>query len=402
MVFSRIENHSNCQTKAGIQGAEVNFVYVFPESEETRCTVERRCTAPARAINRTGRYNADLISWRDFIANSHETQSLLEQSDFIIIHRGLWSPLLPVIQHWKARDKNIIADFVNAYQLMDEDELADYYDFETKTGIDSGKLVKGSPSLITQFKWTLQSISGATTPSQRLCDDWSAYTRMAVLPDYLDMERLSLIAPQNHEGMVIGWRGSVRQLQMIKKSGVMMALEAACQMRRNLHLIFSVDHPESVPPLSLPANQVELVGWTQNGGWNSVLSNIDIGIAPMIGESGQREDCSSILEYMALQIPWIASQGPAIYDYHGFGWIVENTAESWLKAIIEVVDHYPDFRAEAAVGPYLFAISKSLEENIQTVVDTYVHLTGSYSTRPLNPVSKGLGGKIMVASENER
>jgi hypothetical protein len=376
----------------------VNFVFVCPESTDTKCTVERRCIAPARAINRTGRYNADLIGWKDFVSNTVEAQTLLQQSDFIIIHRGLWSSILPRIQHWKAHDKNIIADFVDAYQLMDEEELADFYDLETYGGLQSGVLSNGSPSLLTQFKWTLQSMSGATTPSQRLSDDWNAYTRITVLPDYLDLERLSLIIPEVHEGINIGWRCSIRQLQALKTSGVMMALEAACQMRRNIRVILSVDHPESIGFLNLPVGQVFVSGWNQDGGWHQLLSKIDIGMAPMIGEAGQRAACSPILEYMALQIPWIASQGSAVYDLHSFGWIVENTPEGWLKAIIEVVDHFQDFRAEAAVAPYLYAISKSLEENIQTVVDTYVRLTGSYSTRPLNHISGGSLGKILVAS----
>jgi hypothetical protein len=376
----------------------VNFVFVCPESEETKFTVERRCVAPARVINRTGRYNADLIGWKDFASNTKESQSLLEQSDFIIIHRGLWTSVMPGIQHWKARDKNIIADFVDAYQLMDEDEITDFYNMETNGGTKVSQELNGSPSLLTQFKWTVQSTIGATTPSQRLSDDWNAYIRTTVLPDYLDMERLSLISPDSHLGINIGWRGSVRELQTLKKGGIMMALEAACQMRSNIRVFLSVDHPEAVGPIGLPANQVVLTGWNKGGGWHQMLSKIDIGIAPMIGDSGQRAACSPILEFMGLQIPWIASQGPAVYDLHSFGWIAENTPEGWLKAIIEMVDHHPDFQAEAAVAPYLYAISKSLEENIQTVVDTYVHLTGSFSTRPLNPMFDGAPRKLLVAS----
>ena len=375
----------------------MNFVFICPESEETQLTVERRCIAPARAINRTGRYTADIIGWKDFISNTAVAQNLLVQSDFIIIHRGLWSSILPRIQHWKARDKNIIADFVDAYQLMDEDELTDFHDLETNSGLTAGKQSNGSPPLLSQFKWTLQSTNGATTPSQRLSDDWNAYTRTAVLPDYLDMERLSLITPTLHDGINIGWRGTVRQLQALKKGGVMMALEAACQMRRNMRVLFSVDHPEAVGGLGLPADQVDITGWNQ-ASWHQILGKINIGLAPMIGEAGQRAAQSPILEYMALQIPWIASQGPAVYDLHSYGWIAENTPEGWLKAIIEMADHFSDFRAESAVGPYLFAIGKSLDENIQTLVDTYVRLAGSHSTRPIQPVSIETGSDLLVAS----
>ncbi|HEX7555023.1 MAG TPA: hypothetical protein VF338_00255, partial [Leptolinea sp.] len=112
-------------------------------------------------------------------------------------------------------------------------------------------------------------------------------------------------------------------------------------------------------------------------------------------ELDQRSPYPSILEFMALKTPWIASQGASVYDLQSYGWIVENTAESWLKAVIEMVDHYQDYQAEAAAAPYLFAISKSLEENIQTVVDTYVRLSGHYSTQPLNPLSIG-GRQLLV------
>ncbi len=380
----------------------MNFVFVCPESEDLRLSVEHRCAAPARAINRTGRYSADLIGWRDFAANSPDVQDLLENSDYIIIHRGLWSPLLTRIQHWKARDKTIIADFVDAYQLMDEEELLDIHDLEINGGLQAGEAKESVASLLTQLKWTLQSTHGATTPSQRLCDDWNAYTRALVLPDYLDLERLNLVSPQEHDTINLGWRGTVRRLQSLRKGNVLMALEAVCQMRKNAKIIFSVDHPEAVGDLGLPADQVEIIGWTSGGGWYRQLSRVDIGLAPAIGELEHRCACSPLLEFMALKIPWIASQGPAVYDLQSYGWIVENTAESWLKAAVETIDYLKDYRAEASVGPYLYAISKSLEENVQSIVDTYVRLGSLYSTRPLSTTSSRQKSQLLVARSEAR
>lgn len=379
----------------------MNFVFVCPESEELRCSVERRCIAPARVINRTGRYSADLISWHDFAVNTPEVNDLLENSDYIIIHRGLWPELLPRIQHWKARDKTIIADFVDAYQLMNEDELADVHDMEINGGPQAGKAADNQTALLTQLKWTLQSTHGATTPSQRLCDDWNAYTRTLVLPDFLDLERLSLIAPQSHKGITLGWRGTVRRLQSMKKSGVLMALEALCQMRPNARIIFSVDHPEAVGALNLPTGQVELVDWNSSGGWYRLLSQIDIGLIPYVTDLEQRNSCSAILEYMALKIPWIASQGAAVYDLQSYGWIVENTAEGWLKAVVETVDYLADYQAEASGAPYLYALSRSLEENIQTIVDTYVRLGRLYSTRPLGAPPLNNSSRLLLTSQWE-
>jgi hypothetical protein len=377
----------------------MNFVFVCPEAEDLKCSVEKRCSAPARAINQTGRYNADLISWRDFVLNSAEVTDLLEKSDYIIIHRGLWSSMLSRIQHWKARDKTLIADFTDAYQLMNDEELTDIFDLEVNGGLQAGDTGDKSTPFLTQLKWTLQAMHGATTPSQRLCDDWNPYTRTLVLPDFIDLDRLNLIIPQEHEGVTFGWKGSVRQLFSMKKSGVLMALEALLQMRPNARILFSVDHPEAVGSLNLPANQVNIMGWNDQGGWYRQLGCIDIGLFPRIGDLEQRSGCSSILEFMALKIPWIASQGPAVYDFQSYGWIVENTPESWLKAAVETVDYLDDYRAEARVAPYLYAISKSLEENVQTIVDTYVRLGSLYSTRPLNQTQQKPSGRLILTED---
>ncbi len=377
----------------------MNFVFVCPEAEDLKCSVDKRCAAPARAINQTGRYNADLIGWRDFAVNSPDVVDLLENSDYIIIHRGLWSPLLTRIQHWKARDKTIIADFVDAYQLMSDEELTDVHDLEVNGGLQAGDQTDNNTPYLTQLKWVLQSMHGATTPSQRLSDDWNPYTRTLVLPDFLDLDRLNLIIPQEHEGVTLGWRGTVRQLNSMKKSGILMALEALFQMRNNAKIMFSLDHPEAIGPLNLPTRQVEIVGWNDQGGWYRQLGRIDIGLSPMVGDMEQRSGCCSILEFMALKIPWIASQGPAVYDYQSYGWIVENTPESWLKAAVETVDYLNDYRAEAAVAPYLYAISKSLEENVQTIVDTYVRLGSLYSTRPLTHTAPKSSGRLILKED---
>jgi hypothetical protein len=199
--------------------------------------------------------------------------------------------------------------------------------------------------------------------------------------------------------VTFGWRGTVRQLNSMKKSGVLMALEAVFQMRSNARIVFSLDHPEAIGTLNLPTHQTEIIGWNDQGGWYRQLGRIDIGLSPMIGELEQRSGCSSLLEYMALKIPWIASQGPAVYDFQSYGWIVENTPESWLKAAVETVDYLDDYRAEARVAPYLYAISKSLEENVQTIVDTYVRLGSLYSTRPLNQTPQKPSGRLMLAED---
>jgi hypothetical protein len=74
---------------------------------------------------------------------------------------------------------------------------------------------------------------------------------------------------------------------------------------------------------------------------------------------------------MVMKIPWIASEGPAYHSLRPYGWLVNNTASSWERILLDMVDHLEDHRQEMLTEPYLYAISQSVDENIEKVMSIY-------------------------------
>ena len=109
-------------------------------------------------------------------------------------------------------------------------------------------------------------------------------------------------------------------------------------------------------------------------GWLESLAWIDVGIAPLLTDFDQRVSWRTLLEYMALKIPWIASQGPAFHDLRPYGRLLENKAELWQPMLLDMVDNYQSIQAEASEAPYLFSLGQTIDENIHNVIGIYAKI----------------------------
>lgn len=96
----------------------MHIVYVYANSSEEWNSAEWRCAIPARAIQRSRLHTAQLLDIQSFAQNTPQAQKACLEADVIVIQRDLFGPVLNPIQRWKARDKIVIADFDDAYQLM--------------------------------------------------------------------------------------------------------------------------------------------------------------------------------------------------------------------------------------------------------------------------------------------
>ena len=74
---------------------------------------------------------------------------------------------------------------------------------------------------------------------------------------------------------------------------------------------------------------------------------------------------------MLMKIPWIASEGYPYHDLAPYGWLVQNTPHAWGRILSDMVDHLDDYRSEAGGEPYLSALGKDLDDNIEQVLSTY-------------------------------
>jgi glycosyltransferase involved in cell wall biosynthesis len=352
----------------------MRITYVVPEDETLWDSVEWRCAAPARAINRTGRHQASLLNFLDFSEDNQISKAVCEESDVIVVYRNLWGPALSTIQHYQARDKVVVADFQEAYHLLEPEDHE--YRFWAEGAYEQGgkKIDQIDPPPLTQFKWGLQLVNGATVPSKRLADDFQAYVRIEHVPDYIETERYAEMIPETHEGIILGWKGRSSHLRSFQASGVLEALQEVCQQRPRVQVMICCEDQKAVENLGLPAGKLIYRPWKDGSDWPSPLARFDIGLAPLRGPLDQRRGWASVLEYLIMKIPWVASQGPAYYELRPYGWLVENTAGTWQRILLDMIDHLDDYKFEAAQAPYLFGLSQSLEENVYQLVDTYAQI----------------------------
>ncbi|MEN6300574.1 MAG: glycosyltransferase [Anaerolineaceae bacterium] len=352
----------------------MNIVYVYADNESEWNCSEWRCAIPARAINRTARHHAKLLSIDDFRWNSPLAEEVCQAADIIIVQRNLFELALSSMQHWKARDKAIVADFDDAYNLLPKNHPN--YAFWNQGIINSSKAPtqKIDPPPLTQFKWGLRLAHAATVPSKRLADDWQTYTEMHYLPNYIDLKVYENATHEKHTGVTIGWGGSVSHLQSFSNSGVITALKKVCAAKPQVTVMICGNDRRVYDLLQIPARQKILQPWVSYSDWPGILSKFDIGLAPLSGEYDERRSWIKVLEYMVMKIPWVASESSAYQELKSYGWLVKNDPEVWERLLIDMVDHMSDYKNEAAGEPYLFGIGQSIDENINRVISLYENI----------------------------
>lgn len=350
--------------------------YIYPENEIFWDSNARRCVDPARAINRTGRHSAALISHSEFIKSQSREMQILDHSDVLVVHRNLWGKTQEKIHHWQARGKTVIGDFEDAYQLFSPGALKQLYCEESNISPEEIPEEKGSPSLLTQFKWGLQLVNAATVPSMRLADEWQGYNRIEIVPDYIDLEKYQDRQPREHDGIILGWCGRVSQLDSLAKSGLQTALQEVCRSRPDVKVMICIDSPEEVGDLGIPTDQLLLKQRSVISNWPDPLTLMDIGLIPSGGIYDQRGGAGTVLEYLIMKIPWVASIGHVLHEQRLYGWQVENLPEAWHHILEEMIDHISDYRMEAALTPYLYGLAQSLDENIFHTIETYAKIAG--------------------------
>ena len=356
----------------------MHIVYVYSDSlEEWNCS-EWRCAIPARAINRTRAHHAELISLTDFARMREPAQIACSAADVIVVQRNLFGPVLPAIQHWKARDKVIIADFDDAYDMIPPTHKNHAFWLQGLLPPDPGNGSKQprkiDPPPIEQFKWGLRLVHAATVPSLRLADDWNQYADIHHVPNFIELPRYQDIQCEPHEGIIIGWGGSLSHLQSFTESAILTALRRVCKARPLVRVMINGGDQRIFQRLGIPASQCLLRPWVPFDRWPQELAHYDIGVAPLYGPYDDRRSWIKVLEYSVMKIPWVATESPAYHEFRPHGWLVKNTSKAWERVLIDIIDHHEEYRAEAAREPYLFGISQGIDGNIDKILNTYADI----------------------------
>jgi glycosyltransferase involved in cell wall biosynthesis len=357
----------------------VIVTYIHSRNQVDQPRVQVRCRNMVAAIRRTGWHQAHLLDLESFVSNTPRAREICSASDLLVIHRYLYGPVIRMLQSWKAYDKKVIVDIDEPVDRFSPQEQA--YDFWMKgipldesanAFIEEDRIIDPPP--IEQFRAGLRLTDGASVSSARLGDDWSAFVNVFHVPDYINLDQY-LTIKQEHAGEV--WLGlSARQMSptCLENSGLRAALECVCRQRKQVRLCLIGFPQQAVDKLEISKEQKRFIPNYSLEEWPRLLASFDLGLAPADGEADIRTGWQRVLEYMVMKIPWIGSDLPPNRELSRYGWLVQNSPQTWERGLLEVIDHLEVYRSDAAGEPFLFALGQDVNENIGKVLEGYASI----------------------------
>jgi hypothetical protein len=357
----------------------VIITYIYSNCVEDQIRVQLRCRNLVDAINRTGFHSANLLDINSFAQNTTEAQKVCAGSDILVIYRYLYGPILNALQYWKARDKKVIVDFDQAVNYLSADKPG--YSFWLE-GVPLGDHAIRHKNLIDpipleQFKWGLGMVDAITVSSGRLVDDWSQFSNVYEIPDYVNMSQYPIFN-QTHENEIWLGLGNNINYDSFKNSGLLSAMEKVCKERPQVGLILCNQEKGAGVKLDINPRQVKKHFPRFFEDWVNILLKLDIGLVPIHGNYDLRLGPGSPLEFMISKIPLIASEQLPFYELSQYGQRVSNTSDAWKNAILNTVDHLDVYQKKAAKEPFLFAISQDVSANIDKVFRIYASIINQF------------------------
>ncbi len=347
------------------------ITYIYSDYPADQIRIQIRCRNMVDAINRTGMHRANLLDMISFTQNTLHAQKVCGESDLLVIYRYLYGPILTSIQYWKARDKKVIVDFDQAVDYL-TNNMPPYsfwfngmplegFETEDKNFID--------PPPIEQFKWGLAMVDAATAPSIRLVDDWSRFTNVHKVLDYINTHHYPALNQAHGNEVWIGFGNRV-SYDSFEKSGLSEAMEKICSKDSQIKLIIS-DMGEAFGSLNINPDQIKIFSPHCFEDWVDILLSLDIGLMPIHGSYDLRLGSYDLLEFMISRIPWIASEEPTFHKLLQYGQWTQNTPSAWENAITKVLEQPDIYQRKAASEPFLFALSQDLSANIDKILKVY-------------------------------
>lgn len=347
-----------------------NILYVWAdETEEGANCSKWNCFIPAKYINKVDGYSAQTINVNEWIRQSPEVRQMSRDADLIIVERNFFSDVLTTIQYWKVRGKSIMGIFDDAYHILHPENPAyRFWNYGEIEGTDEkGNMVVGHirPFPITQFKWGLKMLKGVQVPSKRLAEDWLTHTDTYHIRNYLDWEKYDKVEPlypKKDDEIVIGWQGSVSHYNSFVDSGVLEALRKVCKKYPQVKILFGGDRRVFE---RMEVKNKEYQPFVSDKDFTSLIKSYDIGLAPLSGEYDKRRSWVKGLEYMALKVPWIATNYDTYSELSDFGILTENGYNNWAEALTYAVENLAELKEKAKGKPFAFAKKQTSEENVK-------------------------------------
>lgn len=345
--------------------------YIYSNYLADQIRIQIRCRNMVDAINRTGTHQANLLDITSFTQNTPHAQKVCGESDLLVIYRYLHGSILTAIQYWKARDKKVIVDFDQAVNYLDKNMPAYSFWFEGMPLEDLAVSDKNliDPPPIEQFKWGLAMVDAATVPSVRLVDDWSQFTNVHKVLDYINTHHYPALN-HNHGNEIWIGLGNRAGYDGLEKSNLLTAMENVCRKRPQVKLILH-NVEKTSGDLNINSEQLKTYSPRSFEDWVGILLSLDIGLIPRHGNYDLRLGSYDLLEFMISKIPWIASEEPTFHKLSLYGRWAQNTTASWEDSILNMVDNLEAHQTKALRDPFLFALRQDLSVNIDEILKVY-------------------------------
>ncbi len=369
----------------------MNIAFVYSDNALEINSSHYRCLIPARALNAAG-HTASQV-WIESFQNGH-ADTLLKPADVIVIERNLFGSAHREMRRWAEQGKLIVADFDDPYDLLTPSFGPSFQLWGQGIARRAdGSLVQMSPHPLVQFRQALGLAHLATTPCQRLCDDWAPWARATRLrPNWLEWPLYADVQREPHEGVWIGWGGSNGHLASWQRSGLLPALRRVFRARPEARLVvFGL--PGAIQDcLDLPEDRFVVRDWVKFADWPRECAQFDIGLAPLAGAYDERRSWLKPLEYMACGVPWIGSNYPNYRDLAVYGMLVENTPDAWESALLTTIDSLLAGAHLAAgalsdhySGPRAFARSQCADRHVAELVELFEQARAEVSAERAAP-----------------
>jgi len=323
----------------------MRIVLVHADTDSEWNCSQWRIVNPAYGLRRIGVdvEVLDLLGWQS--AN-------LQGADAVVLQRNVFGDNLKTLEKWRGLGVPVYIDLDDAYQMLPETNVARRFWIENVNGFN--------PSPIEQLRYGLSISSGLTSPSKLLLDDWAAPEKVW-LPNYVRAEWYRNVARRPHEGVVIGWGGSMSHADSWRYSGAVAALVEACRCYSFVRVAVCGNDRANFDMLhEIPPRQKFWVPGVPQDEWPRLLAQFDIGLAPLWSEYDRRRSWLKVVEYACAGVPCIVSKSDPYADLTD--WSLQVT-DDWLPALCEMIDNIDTYRTVATGRRVDAVLQFSIEAN---------------------------------------
>lgn len=362
----------------------MNILYVYADTtDEWNCS-EWRCMMPYKAIKQYDHpdFDAAVMSVQTFGKSAHAEISdidlnIIKNTDVIILQRMGMGALFDTCLFWKAFGKIIILDLDDDYFHMPPDILS--YDFWHNGIIYSGdKKIKMNNTPFEQLPWFGKAADLVSSPSLQIMKDWHENfgVKTVWLPNYLEFAPYSKaeIAEHNPDDFIIGWIGSNSHYHSFN-STIVNAVRKFILRHDDVKLSLIGNTHQIQKLFKLPPEKiVSKPKWYNFPTYIPMLKTFDIGIAPLYGLYDKSRSWIKVLEYMACDIPFIASDDvpyAPLKPYDGIYGAFAKTYGDWRDSLDFIYEHKDTLHINPDTGLTASQVVET-DYNINTMIPSYL------------------------------